>query len=304
MTPTSDLTQVRRLIGQGWQKVATEYAKDRVGIFGGFAGRLLSLLCPLPGNKLLDVGAGTGAIALQAVEWVGSEGHVIGHDIAAAMTSLAGQSAKAQGLTNTAFCQMDAERLGFPNTFFDAVTCGFSLFQFPDMERALVEMQRVLKPRGKLGLSNWGPGYFSPVASLQRDLFRQFGLKPLLPNPITFKPAKLEALLHKAGFTNVELIEEMEEIWFTSPEQVWDFNLDMGPFPMMLEQQLSGEQRKELARQFVIMLKGLVTEQGIKCTFHVLYALSEKGGIYQTLPQGTDREMHSLDTSGRLCSML
>jgi hypothetical protein len=54
----------------------------------------------------------------------------------------------------------------------------------------------------------------------------------------------------------------------------------MGPFPVMLQQQLSSEQQKELARQFEIVLRDLVTEQGIECTFHVLYTLSEKGGIY------------------------
>ncbi|MCP4537654.1 MAG: class I SAM-dependent methyltransferase [Chloroflexi bacterium] len=280
MTPTSNLTQVRWLIGQGWQKVAAEYAKDRVGIFGQFAKRLLSILHPLPGNKLLDVGAGTGAIALQAVEWIGSDGWAIGNDIAANMASLAAQSAETQGLTNTTFCQMDAEQLGFPNASFDIVTCGFSLFQFPDMERALVEMQRVLKPGGKLALSNWAPGYFSPVASLQRDLFRQFGLRPLLPNPITFKPVKLKALLHKVGFTNVKLYEETEEICFESPKQVWAFNLDMGPFPVMLQEQLSIEQQKELTQQVSTVLKDLMTEQGIKCTFHPLYSLAEKRAGY------------------------
>jgi ubiquinone/menaquinone biosynthesis C-methylase UbiE len=275
----NNLSEVRRLINQGWEEVAAEYAKDRLGIFEQFAGRLLDLLHLSPGNTVLDVGTGTGVVAFQAAAtWVGSEGRVIGSDIATAMVSLAKQAAEEQGAVNVAFCQMDAEQLSFTDASFDTVICTFSLFQFLDMGRALGEMRRVLKPGGRLGLANWGPGYFSPIALLQRDLFREFGLRALLPNPIAFKPAKLETLLGEAGFTAVELIAETDEIWFEDPEEVWAFNMDMGPFPVMLRRQLSAEQRRELARQFVAMLKNLMTEQGIGCTFHLLYALAEKGG--------------------------
>lgn len=278
LTTGDDLTEVRLLIRQGWEKVAAEYAQDRLGIFERFARRLLDLLHPPPGSTLLDVGAGSGAVALQAAAWVGSEGRVIGSDVAAAMASLAGQAAVEQGTTGVTFCQVDAEQLAFPDASFDTVTCAFSLFQFPDMGRALVEMRRVLKPGGRLGLSNWGPGYFSPIASLQRSLFREFGLRALLPNPLVFKPVRLGTLLHETAFTAVELIEETAQVWFDSPEEAWAFNLDMGPFPVMLRQQLSTERQTELARQFVAMLQDLVTERGIECTFHLLYAVAEKGG--------------------------
>ena len=137
-------------------------------------------------------------------------------------------------------------------------------------------MRRVLKPGGRLGLSNWGPGFFSPIASLQRDLFRGFGIKPLLANPIVFKPDALRLMLEEVGFIAIELIAEKKEIWAEDPGQIWAFNLDMGPFPVMLRQQLSTEQRVQLEQQFIDMLKNLITENGIKCVFHPLYALAKK----------------------------
>ena len=273
---SDDATEVRRLIRQGWEEVAAEYAQDRLGIFERSAGRLLELLQPSPGSKLLDVGTGTGAVALQARAWVGPEGQVTGSDVAMAMVRLAEKSAVERGIAGVTFCQMDAEQLDFPDASFDTVTCAFSLFQFPDMGQALAEMWRVLQPGGRLGLSNWGPGFFSPVASLQRDLFREFGLRPLLTNPITLRPDALETMLHRAAFTAVELIEESDQVWFEHPAEVWAFNLDMGPFPVMLRRQLTAGQRRELERRFARSLEDLMTDRGIRCRFHLLYALAEK----------------------------
>lgn len=281
MSAGFDPAEVRPLIRQGWEQTAAEYAQDRVGIFRRSGTRLLELLQPLPGSRLLDVGTGTGAVALQACRWVGKEGKVTGGDVASAMVSLARLAAGEQGLAGVTFCEMDAECLDAADASFDAVTCAFSLFQFPDMDQALAEMWRVLKPGGRLGLSNWGPGYFSPVASIQRDLFREFRIRPLLTNPIAIQPEALRTLLCRAGFTSVELIEETDEVWFEGPEQVWAFNLDMGPFPIMLQRQLSAGQRRELERRFGTMLQDLVTDRGIRCTFHLLYALAEKGGSDQ-----------------------
>jgi ubiquinone/menaquinone biosynthesis C-methylase UbiE len=181
--------------------------------------------------------------------------------------------------TDVTFCQMDAERLGFRNASFDSVTCAFSLFQFTDMEQALTEMWRVLKKGGRLGLSNWGSGYFTPIASLQRDLFRRFKIKPLLNNPLSFQPTELFDLLTRTRFSKVELIEETDEVWFTAPEEIWEFNMDMGPFPIMLQQQLSVDQQKNLIHEFKVMMESLMTERGIMSTFHLIYALAEKGGV-------------------------
>ena len=278
MTETYDLTEVRRSIRHGWEEVAVEYAKDRLGIFGRYAERLLDLLHLPSGSRMLDVGCGNGAVTLQATNRVGSEGRVTGSDIAAAMLRI-GKAKAEEEKTDVTFCQMDAERLSFANASFDGVTCAFSLFQFQDMNQALAEMWRVMKPGGRLGLSNWGPGYFTPIASLQRNLFREYGIKHLLVNPLVFEPTELRKLLTRTGYTAVELIEETDEVWFETPEQVWAFNLDMGPFPIMLRRQLSADQQRKLNHHFIAMIENLVSDRGIKSTFHLIYALARKGGV-------------------------
>ncbi len=277
MTVVTDLAERRKWIRLGWEQVATEYAKDRSGIFELGAKRLLELLHPTLGASLLDIGCGNGLAALEALEWVGSTGRVVGSDIAVAMVQLA-QESNPREVDNISFCQMDAEWLGFKDNAFDNVACAFSLFQFVDIERALDEMWRVLNQGGRLGLSNWGPGYFSPIASLQRDLFREYGMKQLLTNPIAFHPDEVKKMLYKAGFESVEISEEIQEVWFANPEEVWAFNMDMGPFPMMLQMQFSHDQQNEIIHRFKSLLKDLMTKRGIKAAFHLLYAIAVKGG--------------------------
>ncbi len=59
-------------------------------------------------------------------------------------------------MTNADVRLMDAEQLAFQDAFFDRVLCGFALFFFPDLDRALGEFYRVLKPGGYLAATTWG----------------------------------------------------------------------------------------------------------------------------------------------------
>jgi ubiquinone/menaquinone biosynthesis C-methylase UbiE len=274
LTVIGDMGVARRLVHQGWEEVAAEYIADPLGLFEACAGRLLDLLQPPTGTVLLDIGTGGGAVASQAPSWVGSEGRVVGGDIAMSMLRHAKRACTVPGPAVASFCRMDAERLAFADGVFDMVACAFSLFQFPEMGHALAEMARVTRPGGRVGLSNWGPGYFTPIAEMQRSLFHEFGLRPILSNPITFKPDELRELLESAGLTQVRLEAEEVERCFEDPQAVWDYNMSMGPFPMMVRHQLPEAERQRLHERFLEMVASIASQEGIRCTFHILYALA------------------------------
>jgi len=138
-----------------WDRTAAFYGQAGPPIFSISAQRLLELLSLEPGDRLLDVACGTGAVAIPAAKQVGPSGQVTATDYSPRMVAEVEKEAKKHGLSNIACACMEAQNLGFPDNSFDALTCGFALFFFPDMRNALAEMRRVLVPGGKLGRSLW-----------------------------------------------------------------------------------------------------------------------------------------------------
>ncbi len=102
-----------------------------------------------PGMRVLDIAGGTGDLALAFSAKVGKEGQVWHTDINSSMLQVGRDRLTDKGvLLPTVVC--DAEHLPFPDEFFDVVTVAFGLRNMTHKDAALKEMQRVLKPGGKL----------------------------------------------------------------------------------------------------------------------------------------------------------
>ena len=113
-----------------------------------------------PGARVLDVCCGSGASAIPAAEAVGRQGFVLGVDLAENLLTLARAKAKERDLNNIEFRTGDMLDLRLPAIGFDAVICVFGSFFVPDMQGAVRELWRHVRPGGRLAITTWGPRFF------------------------------------------------------------------------------------------------------------------------------------------------
>src|SRR5262249_3356453 len=133
--------------------VAAEYDAGP-GCFAHFGRRLVTAAEIQPGQRVLDVACGRGAVLFPCAERVGQTGQAIGVDLADEMVRATNEAAARRGITARSLV-MDAEHLDFPDATFDRVLCGFGIMFFPNQIQALDEFRRVMKPGGRLAVSTW-----------------------------------------------------------------------------------------------------------------------------------------------------
>jgi SAM-dependent methyltransferase len=110
-----------------------------------------------PGETVLDVGTGTGVVAITAAR-VGAS--VTGIDLTPALLDVARENARVAKVATTQWFEGDAERLPVPDGQFDVVVSQFGHMFAPRPDVAVAEMRRVLKPGGRIAFATWPPEHF------------------------------------------------------------------------------------------------------------------------------------------------
>jgi ubiquinone/menaquinone biosynthesis C-methylase UbiE len=150
-----DAALQRRVQRYGWDRAAQHYEKFWSAQLRPAQDLLLELADLHAGDHVLDVACGTGLVTLRAASIVGASGRVVGTDLSAAMVESLRALAAAHGVAGE-FERMDAEALRFADGTFDAALCALGLMYVPDPPRALAELRRVLRPRGRVVAAVWG----------------------------------------------------------------------------------------------------------------------------------------------------
>jgi SAM-dependent methyltransferase len=166
-----------------------------------------------PGEKVLDLGTGTGSLAIEAAALVGPAGTVTGLDISPEMLSLAKGRVAESGHTNIELREGRAEEMPAEDAAFDVVLASLSLMYVIDRAAAARELRRVLRPGGRVVAAVWaGPERCDIV------LFQQTAGKFAPPPPVSgvgpgalADPAVFLAQLAHAG---INAHVEAEELGF------------------------------------------------------------------------------------------
>src|SRR5262245_7350366 len=184
-------------------------------LFAQWGPRIADAAALEPGQRVLDVGCGTGVLARAVAERVGAEGRVVGLDPNEQMPAVA------RGKSTSVTWQLGrAESLPFDDASFDAVVSQFALMFFESKPKAIAEMLRVLRPRGRLAIAVWdalerAPGYLA-LTELLRELFGS-GIAGAMHAPFALGDRQeLLRLLVGAGAADVEVKTQPGIVSFAS----------------------------------------------------------------------------------------
>jgi ubiquinone/menaquinone biosynthesis C-methylase UbiE len=125
--------------------------------------RLRAVLAPVPGERVLEIGPGTGYYSLDVAEWVSPGGRLEIFDLQQEMLEHTMGRARQRGVENVVPTQGDARDLPSDDSSFDAAYLVTVLGEIPDQDAALGELARVLKPGGRLVVGElFGPALGQP----------------------------------------------------------------------------------------------------------------------------------------------
>ncbi len=213
---------------ESWQvegNAAEVYERRLVpAIFIPWATVLIEKATLLRGESVLDVACGTGVVARNAALAVGTTGKVTGLDLNAGMLEVARSCAPTTGAP-VEWAEGNAVDLPFSEGQFDAVICQAGLQFFPDQAQSLREMQRVLKPNGRVVLAVWrsikrSPG-FAAIAESLHEIGRPEA-SAMMRAPFIFgdETGTLRDLIVDAGIRDVSIRSEVRMVRFDSPDSL------------------------------------------------------------------------------------
>jgi ubiquinone/menaquinone biosynthesis C-methylase UbiE len=221
---TTSKEEARVQAAATYNAASDHYDQSALSFWDRFGRRTVERLPLEPGKRVLDVCSGSGASALPLAERVGPTGNVIAVDLAERLLQLARKKAEHQGLSNIEFRVGDFQELGLADASFDAVVCVFGIFFVPDMNRAVRELWRMVRPGGQLAITTWGPNLFEPansefweaVRAERPDLYKGFN-----PWDRICEPVLVRTMLREAGVEAAEVVAEPGTHRIDTPADWW-----------------------------------------------------------------------------------
>lgn len=190
-------------------------------------------------SDVLEIATGSGALALSLAKEVKS---LLATDFSPGMLDILKIRVHEAGLTNVTFALMDGQEIKLENNSMDGAACSFGLMLFPDRHKGFSELNRVVKPGGKVLVSTWtNPDQFEALGIFMSSIQQAFPdmPKPDTPPPVLSlaDPVKFKSEMENAGFREVEIHQTTRQTILDNFEQMWSMlTIGAPPIRKLIEQ--------------------------------------------------------------------
>jgi len=253
---------------QAWDAIAEGYDRHVTARETDLASTALRLAGLKPGDRFLDVAAGTGGLSLPAAQ-IGAR--VVAIDWSPAMIERFEARVGAKGITNAIGRVMDCHALEFNDNEFDVTASQFGVMLVADQPQALREMVRVTRPGGRVMIVAFAdPGKFEALqlfVGALKSVSPDFEGIPDDTPPLEFQvsdPAVLNDRLRNAGLRDVKIhTSYQEQIEIRSGQELWDWCLGSNPLPGMLVSDLKQSQRTQFIAKLDTTIRERADDNGV-----------------------------------------
>ncbi|ATQ43723.1 class I SAM-dependent methyltransferase [Caulobacter mirabilis] len=227
----------------------------------------MDALAPQPGDRVIDIGCGSGQTTLALAQRVGDGGRVEGVDISVPMLEIARRRAELH--SNIAFLEADAQTHAFPPHGADKVFSRFGVMFFADPTAAFTNIHKALRPGGRLAFVCWRPLKFNDWMTLPLQTAVAHvpppppPTDPFAPGPFAFSdPDRVRGILGDAGFKGVEIKPHDTMIGGNPLEESVELALRVGPLGALLRE--NPDQRDKVVDAVRDLLAKHVGSDGVR----------------------------------------
>ena len=283
-TPQFDPVKYKNTTHDQWQAAAEAWYRWSATLnqwLGKATDTMLDMAGIGSGHRVLDIAAGAGEQSITAAKKVGPPGYVLATDISANILDYANQMAQQAGINNIETKVMDGENLSLEDETFDAVISRVGLIYFPDQQKALKEMYRVLKPGGKVAAIVYSTPeknkFFSVPVSIIRNRAKLPPPLPGQPGPFSLgAEGVIEKAFSQAGFKNVRSEIVDSPLSLPSAKECVRFEKEsFGALHQMLSS-LSPEEKESVWEEIETALQQFESENGFNGPCEMVVAVGEK----------------------------
>jgi SAM-dependent methyltransferase len=251
----------RRIQRYGWDKAALYYENFWQQQLKPAQDKLLEMAKLQPGEKLIDIACGTGLVSFPAAEKLGPNGFVLATDISDGMVQICTETAREKGINNIQFKRMDAEHLSVRDEEFDVALCALGLMYVPDPIKALKEMCRVIKPRGRAVAAVWGQRDHCGWAEIFEIVDKRVATEVC---PMFFNLGNRDVLkrsFEAAGFSNVSFEKLNTFLNYSSDEDAYGAAFAGGPVALAYHK-FSDQVKKEAHIEYLDSIRSFHQGKG------------------------------------------